>query len=350
MSYNRDADTVRAGWARHYLGGQSDSGGSEPQVLSAAVIAGSGATFDQLWLATRRFINGTSVVNIEYMTRPFEDDDKIEDAFHVDLGSTYDSPVNITNMTIAGSCIVTAASHGFADGDQVQITKVVGFNTSVPDINGFIFNSNLVNYNTFRVGSTSANSFFLQDVNNGSSYIDSRGYSAYVSGGEARKLVTEISGLTWLKNETVAVLADGRIHPNTIVNSAGVISLQFSAAKVQVGLPYKSRAKTLRLDAGAGDGTSIGKIRRPARVAVQAYNVGDLSIGPAFDKLTPMADVEQFRADLQSADKAAPLFSGIARESIEHEYGFDGQVCLEQASPLPGMIQSITQIIEENDV
>lgn len=350
MSYNRDADTLRAGWAKHYLGGQSDSGGSAPQVLSAAVIAGSGATFDQLWLCTRRFINGTSVVNLEYMTEPFEESSKVEDAFFVDCGSTYDEPINITGVTTAGSSIVTAPSHGLVDGDLVQITKVNGMNTSVFDINGIEFNSNVLNYRTFRAGSTATNTFFLQDINNGSSYIDTRSYSAYVSGGEARKLVSTISGLTWLKNETVSVLADGKVHPNVIVNSAGVITLEFSAAKVQVGLPYFSDAKTLKLDAGAGDGTSIGKIRRPGRVAFTLYQVGDLSVGPAFDKLTPLADVEQFKADQTLADQAAPLFSGIARESVEHEYGFDGQICFRQQTPLPGMIQSITQIIEENDV
>ncbi len=351
MIYGRDDESLKAGWARHRLGGQSDSGGTAPQVLSMAVIAGSSGSFDQMWMCTRRFINGTSVVNIEYLTKPYEKEStQIEDAFQVDCGATYDMPIAISMVTTAGSAIVTAAAHSFVDGDQVQIAKVVGMNTSVSDINGVIFNSNLVNYNVYRVGSTSANAFFLQDVNNGSSYIDSRGYSVYVSGGEARKLINNLSGLTWLKNETVAILADGRIHPNTQVNSAGVLALSFSAAKVQIGLPYNSDAKTLRLDAGSADGSAIGKLRRSSKAAFQLYNVGEMAVGPSFEKLTPLSDVESFKADNAMADEAPPLFNGIAREPLESEYDFDSQICIRQSAPLPGMIQSITTIMDESDV
>lgn len=350
MVYGRDDETLKAGWARHELGGQSDSGGSAPKVLSMAVIAGSAATFDQLWMCTKRFINGTSVVNIEYMTKPFEDDSNLEDAIFLDCAGTYDNPKAITNISIAGSSIVTAPSHGFSNGDEVQITKVVGLNTSVVDINGYEFNSNRVNYGIFRVGSTATNTFFLTDINNGSSYIDTRGYSVYVSGGEVRKKISTISGLTWLKNEVVGILADGRVHPDTQVNSAGVLALSFSAAKVQVGLKYNSDGETLRADAGSGDGTSVGKLRRPARAAFLLHNIGEISVGMSFTNMVPMSDVEQFKADYSNADLMTPLFSGIARESLESQHDYDGQICFRQSAPLPGMVQSITPFIEENDV
>lgn len=350
MVYGRDDETLKAGWARHELGGQSDSGGSPPKVLSMAVIAGSAAQFDQLWMCTRRFVNGTSAVHVEYMTKPFQDDTLLEDAIFLDCSGTYDNPKAISNISIAGSSIVTCPSHGFSDGDQVQITKVVGLNTSVVDINGYEFNSNRVNYGIFRVGSTSANAFFLTDVNNGSSYIDTRGYSVYVSGGEARKLVSTITGITWLVGETVGVLADGRVHPDVVVGSGGVVSLSYSAAKVHIGLKYNSDGKTLRLDAGAGDGSSIGKLRRPSRVAFQLYNVGELSVGMSFTGLVPLSDVESFKADNSNSDSKIPLFNGIARESLESQHDYDGQICFRQSAPLPGMIQSITQMIEENDV
>jgi hypothetical protein len=350
MVYGRDDETLKAGWARHELGGQSDSGGSAPKVMSMAVVAGSSGSYDQLWVATKRFINGTSVLNIEYMDAPFQDDTPQEDSFFVDCGGTYDAPKEISNVTNVGSCIVTAATHGLSDGDNVLITKVVGLNTSVLDINGIEFNSNLVNYRVFRAASTTANTFFLTDANNGSSYILADGYSVYGGGGLARKLVSTITGFTWLKNETVQVLADGKVHPDVVVNSAGVLALTYAAAKVQVGLKYKSDAKTLRLDAGSGDGSAIGKIRRVSRAALQLYKVGEISVGMSFNKLIPVADVEQFKADNSFADVAPPLFSGIARESLESSHDFDGQICIRQEAPLPGMIQSITTILEENDV
>ncbi len=345
MSYSRDDTTLKAGWARHQLGGRSDSGNSPPVVKTMSVIPSPDGTFDQVWVATQRFINGTSVLNIEYMTKPFDDSFNQEDAFQLDCGATYNSPITITAIT-TGSAVVTAAAHGFSNGDSVKINAVVGLNSSIVDVNGIIANSNLVNGRVFRAGSVSANAFFLTDINNGSSFVDSRSYSAYFSGGEARKLVSTISGLTWLKNETVAVLADGGIHPTAVVNSAGVLSLSYPAAKVQIGYAYNSDGQTLRPEAGAGDGTSIGKIRRPVRAAFMLNRTGDFSIGTDFNRLTPL---ELNNASVQ-ADTATPLFTGIVREGLESEYGFEGQVCFRQNSPLPGMVQTITINMEENDV
>lgn len=345
MVYSRDDDALKVGWTKLTLGGRSDSGNSAPVVKSMDVIPSTDGRFDSLWCATQRFINGTSVVGIEYMTKVFDDETRQEDAYQVDYGATFNNPKTITNITIAGSAIVTAASHGFSNDDTVKINAVVGLNSSSVDVNGVIFNSNLVNARTFVVASSSTNAFFLKDFDG--NYISSLGYSPYVSGGEARKLVSTISGFTWLKNENVAILTDGGVHPVTQINSAGVLALQWPAAKVQVGLAYNSDGKTLRLDAGSGDGSAIGKIRRPSRVAFMLNQAGNMSIGVDFNNLTPL---EFSQSDVQSADSATPLFSGIVREGLESQYDFEGQICFRQTSPLPGMVQSLTTIVEENDV
>ncbi len=345
MSYSRDDVALKVGWARHTVGGKSDSGGAAPVIKSIAVIPSPDGTYDSLWIATKRFINGTSVLNIEYSTKIFEDKTTQEDAFQVDCGATYDAPLTITGITTGGSSIVTAAAHGFANDDSVKISVVVGLNSSVVNVLGNVVNSNLVNGRVFIVGSTSTNAFFLKDFDG--NYINSTDYSVYVSGGQARKLVSTISGLTWLKNEDVAVLADGGIHPITRVNSAGVLALSYPAAKVQIGLPFNSDAQTLRPDAGSGDGSAIGKMRRVYRAAFMVDRVGELSIGSSFDRLTPL---EFNQADNQAADTATPLFTGIVREGLESEFDFEGQVCFRQSGPLPGMIQAIDIMLEENDV
>lgn len=347
MTYSRDDATLKVGWAPHKLGGQSDSSGTAPVIKTMAVIPSSDGTFDQLWMGVQRFINGTSVVNIEYLNKVFDDETNLEDAKLLDCSGTYDSPITISGISQAGSAIVTASAHGLVDGDQVKVTKVIGLNSSFTDVSGYVVNSNLVNGQLFRVGSSSTNAFFLQDINNGSSYIDSRTYTPYFSGGEVRKLVQSISGLTWLKNETVKVLADGKVHPETTVNSAGVLALQYKAAVVQVGYGYNSDGMTLRAEAGAGDGTSIGKIRRVHRAAFMVHNVGEMQVGPGSSRLVPLT-FDNFSQP--QADQPQPLFSGIVRESLESEHDFQGQVFFRQSDPLPGMIQAITLIMEENDV
>ena len=347
MTYSRDDASLKVGWAPHTLGGQSDSAGTAPVVKSMAVIPSPDGTYDQLWCANQRYINGTSVLSIEYMTEVFDDNVAQEDAICLDMAGTYDSPVTITNITRAGSAVVTAASHGFVDGDEVLVKKVLGVSSSFVDAMGVTFNSNLVNARLFRVGSTTANNFFLQDIINGSSYVDSRAYSAYFSGGEARKMVSTISGLTWLKNETVSVWADGKTHPNVTVNSGGAFTLDYKAAVVHVGYGYNSDGKTLRPEAGSADGSSIGKLRRPYRAAFMVHRSGELQVGRNFETLAPV-QYETF--DPPQADVATPLFSGIAREFLANEHDFDGQVCFRMNTPAPGMIQAVTVMLEENDV
>lgn len=344
MVYNRDDTTLKVGWARHRLGGNSDSGGTQPLVKAIAVIPAPDASYDQLWCVVQRFINNTSVVTVEVMTKPFDNLTAIEDSYHLDCGATYDSPIVITGISSASRASVTATSHGFSNGDTVKITDVVGLNSSLVSATGVVFNSNLVNENTFLVASTTTNAFYLRDFN--SSFIDSTSYSPYISGGNARKLITTISGLTWLKGETVGVLADGKVHAQTQINSAGVLALSYPAAKVQIGYAYNSDGQTLRPEAGSGDGSSIGKLRNVGRAAFLLYNVGDFQIGNSFNDMTP---IELFDADNQSADQPSPLFSGITRESLLG-YDFEGQVCFRQSTPLPGMIQTVTVMMETSDV
>ena len=347
MVYSRDDATLKVGWAPQQIGGRSDSSGTAPVIKSIAVMPSTDGTYDQLWMATQRFINGTSVVNIEYLTKPFDDQMAQEDAIQVDLSGTYDSPITISGITQAGSAIVTATSHGLSDGDLVKITKVVGLNSSITTVDGYIYNSNLVNGRIFRAGSTSANAFFLQDINNGSSYVDSRSYTPYFSGGEARKMVQTITGLTWLKNETVNILADGKNHVPATVNSGGILTLDYKAAVVQIGYAFNSDGLTLRPEAGSGDGTSIGKLRRVHRAAFMVHKIGQLSVGPNSSRIVPLK-YETF--EITQADIATPLYSGVVRESIESEHDFEGQIFFRQNDALPGMVQSITPFVEEVDV
>ena len=160
-------------------------------------------------------------------------------------------------------------------------------------------------------------------------------------------MVLTISGLTWLENETVSVLADGAIHPKVFVSNTGSITLSFRAAKVQIGYSYNSDGQMLRQESGAADGTSIGKTRRISRVAVLLHQVGDFLMGMSFSRLLP---AKFQRADQQQADQATPLWSGLHRDGVESGYDLDGQFCFRQSSMLPGVIQSITLMGEEFDV
>ncbi len=344
MTHGRDEEAVKAGWARHILGGYGDSGGSNPQVKSIGVVQASSQTSDQLWVTAKRFINGTSVMTVEIMTTPYEDTRPQSDAFYFDCGFTYESPVAITGINVAGSAVITATSHGINNGSSVTIAEVMGLNLTVTDINGVVTSSSFVNEKTFIVASTTANTFYLQDFSG--NFLTASSYSTYVSGGVARRLVSRVSGLTWLKNETVGVLTDGGIHPDVLVNSAGVAVLNYEAGKVQIGYRYNSDGKILRVDAGSADGSAIGKTRRIARAAFLLHACGDFSFGPNFARLLPC----EFTDGYQVAGQATPLFSGIMRDGVESEYDFDNSLCFRQNTGLPGVVQSLTLVLDEFDV
>lgn len=347
MSYNRDDANLKVGWAQHRLGGQSDAAGTNPLIKSMAVMAASSAIFDQLWMVVQRSVNsGSSSVAIEFMTRPYDDSFKQEDSYHFDYGITFDQPRLITNVqTVNGLAKVTSTSHGINLGSSVLITDVIGVVKQNTDINGYISQSSLLNEKTFVVASSTVNDFYLKDFDG--NFISSSSYSAYISDGRVRKLVTHISGLTWLPNETIGVLADGKIHEDVVVSPSGAITLNWPAAKVQLGYRYNSDGATLRNDAGSATGSAIGQTRRITRTAWMLHNVGDFSQGPSFTELIPM---QLLQADNQQADVSTALFSGIVREFYPGEYDFDDNLCFRQNSGLPGVIQSVTTMMEETDV
>lgn len=320
LTYERESDNLRAGWHRHIVGGVSDAAGNEAIVESVAVIPAPEGDRDELWMTVRRRVDGATVRYVEYMTKFFETEDFQEDAFFVDSGLTYDDPKTVTAITAANPPVVTSAGHGFSNGDYVRISYAEG----MTEVNG----------NTYKIANVAANTFELQTISGVN--VDGTGYSAYLGSGEVRKLVTTISGLSHLEGQTVSVLADGAVLPDTTV-SGGSITLPLRSSVVAVGLGYNSDLKLLRFDAGSQDGTSLGKTRRTHRVGLQLYRTLGLKLGMSFDSL----DTITFRTSSDPMTRAPSLYTGIRSETVSADYDFENQICIRQDQPLPGTILAI---------
>jgi hypothetical protein len=315
MTYERDIDSLRVGWHRHWVGGVSDAADNPAEVESIAVIPAADGTRDELWILVKRYVNGAQVRHIEYVTKLFEDDDEQEDGYFVDCGLTYDNPLTISGITKANPAVVTATSHGFSNGDTVLISEVLGMD----EVNG----------NTYTVANKTANTFELSGTNSSS-------YTTYVSGGEARKLVTTVSGLNHLEGETLQVCADGAALPDVTVSS-GRVTISESAAVIHLGYGYNSDGKLLRLEAGAADGTALGKTRRIHRVGIMLHRSLGLKMGPNFDDL----DTIVFRTSADPLTRAVPLFSGIKSINVAFPYDMENQICFRQSQPLPSTVLAI---------
>lgn len=78
----------------------------------------------------------------------------------------------ITNITNANPGVVTSASHGYSDGDEIYVDSIVGMTQ--------------LNYRNYLVANSTTNTFTLQDLHGND--IDTTNFTAYSSGG----LATEI--------------------------------------------------------------------------------------------------------------------------------------------------------------
>lgn len=331
-TYERDLDNVKVGWHRQVLGGVSDTAGTAAIVESAASIPSVDGTSEELWLVVKRYINGAVVRQIEYMKRMFDESMEQYEGYFVDCGLTYDVPKTISSVSTGATTTLTVTSHGFSNSDYVLIRGANGLEYTDDD-----GETTGVNEKTYQISGVTANTFVLTG-------IDSTDYSAYVSGGTVRKKVLTVSGLSHLEGETVSVCVDGAAHPDVTV-SGGIVTLQDYAATVHVGLKYQSDIKLLRIEAGAADGTALGKTRRINRLGLMLHRTLGLKIGTNFDSM----DAIIFRSTSDQMGAAPPLFSGIKSEQIDADYDFENNVCLRQEQPLPFTLLAVMPQLHTQD-
>ena len=148
LTYNKEQEVVA--WTRH------DTIGSYKSVCS---VPESSDVEDAVYCVVERTVNGNTVQYVERVhTRYFDD---VRDAFFVDSGLSLDNPVTITGATSANPVVITAASHGFENGDEVDISDVTtGVNSA-----GAATGMSQINDLRFTVANKTTNTFELSGIN-----------------------------------------------------------------------------------------------------------------------------------------------------------------------------------------
>lgn len=155
-----------------------------------------------------------------------------------------------------------------------------------------------------------------------------------------------ISGLTWLAGQTVKVLADGSTHPDCVVSAGGAITLQRDVTKAQVGLGYVSQGKTMRIEAGAADGTAQSKLKRVFRVMFRFFQ----SVGLEFySESTGEWYPQDWRTSADLMDNGVSLFTGDKVWTYDGTWDRDGQVQWRQSDPLPSNVLQIVAQMDTQD-
>lgn len=145
-----------------------------------------------------------------------------------------------------------------------------------------------------------------------------------------------LSGLDHLEGKSVAILANGAVHPNKTVAS-GQITLNYEVTKAHVGLAYTSKLQTMRLEAGSETGTAQGKPKRIHAITVRLYQSLGVKIGPTEAKL----DTISFRSSADKMDSPPALFTGDKEIPFPSGYDTDAYMWIVQDQPLPLTVLAI---------
>lgn len=353
-------------------------------VESVAVIRG--VTEDEIWIIVKRTINGNTKRYIEYF-KPRDWGSDQADCFFVDSGLSFDGgvAVAITGITQADPGVVTAAAHGFSDGDQVKIVGVAGmieinqkvFTVASAATDTFELKDELdsVDFNTTTY--TTFASFITGDVEEGSYTISNvsaadiakLAFGTTVTGtgilsdttitvigddsftmsnkaietnesvtitarGTVMQVDNTFAGLDHLEGKTVSVLGDGSVHEDVIVSS-GTVTLTDYFNKVHIGLPFKSAIKPMKL---AVPGANIrGKKKRIHQIIFSFFETLGAKFGPTSgDETIP------FRKTTDPLGAPPPLFTGEKVQTFNGGYELNADIYAEQTQPLPMTVRSIT--------
>lgn len=333
FTFNHEQDVE--GWHRHPIGGS----GIVECLCTAPAPAGDR---DDLWMIVRRTINGTTKRYIEYLEYERRAGDDPEDAFYVDAGLTLNNTVSTTLTPGAGATTAHQTGVTFTSGAAAFSAGDVGreihyrYTTTSYDESGV----STISYVTAKAQITAYTdaSHVVCTIN--SAFPSTAAIAAY----GWRLTVTNISGLSHLEGMTVSVLADGGTHPDCVV-SGGAIALSRPASKVQIGLACPARLQTMRLNAGAQDGTSQGKTARINKATVRLLESLGLKYGESFASL----DEIDFRTALMAMDNPPDLFTGDLLLDWPGDYDTHPWLCFQQDYPLPCTIVGVMPTVSTYD-
>jgi len=285
---------------------------------------------DQLWMVVKRTINGATVRHIEYLTSPWaldldqsEDEDKKRDrvdyAFFVDCGLSYNNPVMITDISKANPGVVEAPSHGLENGDYVRLRN--------------IYTMAEVNQQRFIVANKTIDTFELTDIHGND--VDTSGYTTFMATDytAAYREADTFAGLDHLEGETLSVVADGQAHAPVVV-SGGAVTLTRGASLAHFGLPYVPAGETMGAQTTTGAGTDTGD---PVSIHKVIISLVD-TLGLKFGRGPNPDSYEQIPYTPDVMGRAPVPFTGFKRVPLGGGLDAYPSISFEQTVAMPFML------------
>ena len=152
------------------------------------------------------------------------------------------------------------------------------------------------------------------------------------------------SGLDHLEGETVAILGDGNVFPSQVVEN-GRVMLSQEVSKAAIGLAIPNpQLQTLYLDMGNEANTIQGKRKNIVAMTARVTETRGLWMGQDFTNMDEFKD-----RDLETIGEPIELYTGDQRMVIPGGWTVEGQMCLEQRSPLPATVLGVIPEFESGD-
>ena len=313
LTYQREQQVVA--WHQHTFGGAF---GSDIAMCESIATIPTDDKEYQTWVVVKRTINGVTRRYVEYINEfDFDEEDNTEFNF-LDSQLKYagaSTTLNTTINTSASSIVLTSAT-SFTTTGTVKIDNELITYTGI--------STNTLTGCTRATNSTTA--------------------ASHTAGVAVYQVVNSVTGLDHLEGQSVSVLASGATHPDKTVAS-GSITLARFVNKVKVGLSYTSLLQTMRLDAGAQNGTSQSKTKRIFNIAIRLYESVGVEVGPDLDNMEAIP----FRSSATLMDNAIPVFTGDKEVEFRGNYETDGFIYVRQTQPLPLTILSLYPELITND-
>lgn len=257
-----------------------------------------------------------------------------------------DDPAHMIAATQADPVVITTlTAHGFSNGDMIGILNVSG----MTELNGNTYKVANVTSTTFELNTaadaTINGTGFTTYTSGGRVYNceDGSPFNAYVSDGEIRTTVGNVTGLTHLEGESVAILSDGNVISGLSVSSGTLDSdLPNTASRVHVGLKYISDIETLDIE--NPQTTLQGKRKKISHVTIRFKDSKGLMIGPDIQNLKEMKWREEEAYGVLTA-----LLTGDRKQVLTGRWNSNGRMFMRQNLPLPITILALIPELEIED-
>jgi len=153
-----------------------------------------------------------------------------------------------------------------------------------------------------------------------------------------------ITGVTWLANETVQLLADGARLPDVTVSAGGVITLPNgrTASKVQLGKAIPNQIVTLEAPSEADDGSAVGRRKKAISVIAKMLSSQGVRIGA----LGRVSQFVVFRNATALLGVALPLNTGAFKVPVEDSFDGEAKVEVTVEGPFPATILALNIDVE----